>query len=50
MQRSMLGVGLDSWNNFIVALAALTGIFGLLTAIATYIAFQLQKQEALGIR
>ena len=47
MQRSMLGVGLDSWNNFIVALAALTGIFGLLTAIATYIAFQLQKQEAL---
>jgi len=46
-RRLMLGLGLDSWNKLIVGLAALAGVFGLLTAIATYVAFQLQKQEAL---
>ena len=43
----MFGLGLDFWNNLIVGLAALAGAFALLAAIATYIAFQLQKQEAI---
>jgi hypothetical protein len=43
----MFGLGLDSWNNLIVWLAALAGAFALLAAIATYMAFQLQKQEAI---
>jgi len=45
-RRAMLGLGLDSWNNAIVVLAALAGGFAVLAALATYIAFQLQKQEA----
>jgi hypothetical protein len=45
-RRLMLGLGLDSWNNIIVWLVALAGAFALLAAIATYVAFQLQKQEA----
>jgi hypothetical protein len=45
-RRLRFGMGLDSWNNAIVVLAGLAGGFAVLAAIATYIAFQLQKQEA----
>jgi hypothetical protein len=45
-RQRKFGMGLDSWNNAIVILAGFAGIFAVLAAIATYIAFQLQKQEA----
>jgi hypothetical protein len=41
------GLSLDSWNNLIVAFGVLSGAFVLLTGGVTYIAFQLQKQEAI---
>ncbi len=41
------GLSLDSWNNLIVAFGVLSGAFVLLTGGATYIAFELQKQEAI---
>ncbi len=40
------GLSLDGWNNLIVAFLVAASIFGVLAAAATYIAFQLQKQEA----
>ncbi len=40
------GLSLDAWNNLIVAFLVAAGIFGVLATGATYIAFQLQKQEA----
>lgn len=40
------GLSLDGWNNLIVAFLVAAGIFGVLAAGATYIAFQLQKREA----
>jgi hypothetical protein len=49
-RRMVLGLGLDSWNNLIVGLAALAGLFAVLAAIATYIAFQLQKAEAVAAK
>jgi hypothetical protein len=45
-RRRMFGLALDSWNNLIVWLAGFAGGFAVLAAIATFIAFQLQKQEA----
>ena len=41
------GLSLDGWNNLIVAFLVAVGIFGVFGAGATYIAFQLQKQEAI---
>jgi hypothetical protein len=46
-RRRMFGLGLDSWNNLIVWLAGFAGGFAVLAAIATYIAFGLQKQESI---
>jgi hypothetical protein len=45
-RRMWWGLSLDSWNNLIVACGAFSGAFVLLTGAATYVAFQLQKQEA----
>jgi hypothetical protein len=44
--RRMFGLSLDSWNSAIVVFGLLVGFFSLLAGGATYIAFQLQKQEA----
>ncbi len=41
------GLSLDGWNNLIVAFLVAAGIFAVLAAGATYIAFQLQKQDAI---
>ena len=40
------GLSLDVWNNLIVWFGLLSGGFVLLTGGATYVAFQLQKQES----
>jgi hypothetical protein len=47
-ERPMVwGLSLDAWNNLIVAFLVAVGVFGVFGAGATYIAFQLQKQEAI---
>jgi hypothetical protein len=41
------GLSLEGWNNLLFAFLVAVGIFGVFSAGATYIAFQLQKQEAI---
>lgn len=44
--RRMWGLSLDSWNNVIVAFLSVGAAAAVIVGIATYIAFQLQKQES----
>jgi len=46
MGSLVFGLSLDLWNNLIVAFGIISGTFVVLTGGATYIAFELQKQEA----
>lgn len=46
-QPVVWGLSLGGWNNLIVAFLVAAGIFGVLGAGATYIAFGLQRQEAI---
>lgn len=42
----MWGLSLDSWNNFIVGFLSLGALAAAIVGVATYVAFQIQKQEA----
>jgi hypothetical protein len=44
-ERRMLWLSLDSWNNIIVGFLALGALAAVTVGIATYVVFQLQKQE-----
>jgi len=41
----MWGLSLDSWNNIIVGFLSLGAFAAVVVGVATYVAFQLQKQE-----
>ena len=41
----MWGLSLDSWNNLIVGFLVLGAFSAVIVGVATYVAFQLQKQE-----
>ena len=45
-RRMILRLGLDDWNNLIVLFLIAGAVFGVLAGGATYVAFQLQKQES----
>ena len=42
----MFGLSLDSWNNVIVGFLAIGASAAVIVGVATYVVFQLQKQEA----
>ena len=43
--RRMWGFDLDSWDNIIVGFLTIGAAAALIVGVATYISFQLQKQE-----
>ena len=45
-RRMLWSLGVEGWNNLIVGFGVASGVFVVLTGAATYIAFGLQKQEA----
>src|SRR5690349_2390753 len=46
VRRMWWGLSLDSWNNLIVVFLSIGAAAAVAVGITTYIAFQLQKQEA----